>query len=102
MILICARNDIDKLKLDQQKKIALKDMGRVHYLPGMGVKYQSLSNSLTAYIDKLVKKVQMTDAKFVGSPQLHNEKVLPIERNESKINDKKLESQASIGSLQYW
>ncbi|KAF4149565.1 putative transposon Ty5-1 protein [Phytophthora infestans] len=58
--------------------------------------------SQKAYIDKVLSRFQMENAKEVRSPPMQNEKVTPIEKDPSKVNAKKIEYQELIGSLQFF
>ncbi|KAE8896230.1 hypothetical protein PF003_g19948 [Phytophthora fragariae] len=104
MLIIGQTSDIDKLIADLQAEFSIKDLGRVHHFLGMEVQYHPgvvLCLSQTAYIDKLLRRFQMTEARTVRSPQIMNEKVLPIEKDPAKVNDPSIPYQELVGALQY-
>lgn len=75
----------------------------MHNLLGMEVNYvENRCLSQKAYIDKVLSRFQMENAKEVRSPPMQNEKVTPIEKDPSKVNAKKIEYQELIGSLQFF
>ncbi|POM75943.1 LOW QUALITY PROTEIN: Hypothetical protein PHPALM_6880 [Phytophthora palmivora] len=57
--------------------------------------------SQTAYIDRLLVEFGMSKASTVGSTQIHNKKMLPLEKDKTKVNDPELPYRQSIGKLQY-
>ncbi|KAE8965239.1 hypothetical protein PR001_g28792 [Phytophthora rubi] len=104
MLIIGQTSDIDKLIADLQAEFSTKDLGRVHHFLGMEVQYHPgvvLCLSQTAYIDKLLRRFQMTEARTVRSPQIMNEKVLPIEKDPAKVNDPSIPYQELVGARQY-
>ncbi|GMF18665.1 unnamed protein product [Phytophthora fragariaefolia] len=96
--------DVKKVVEALGKKFKIKNLGRVKYLLGMEINYvpgKILCISQTAYIERLLKKFGMADAKAVRSPQMHNEPTLRIETNPELINDPTIPFREMVGSLQY-
>ncbi|GMF22868.1 unnamed protein product [Phytophthora fragariaefolia] len=96
--------DVKKVVEALGKKYKIKNLGRVKYLLGMEINYvpgKILCISQTAYIERLLKKFGMADAKAVRSPQMHNEPTLRIETNPELINDPTIPFREMVGSLQY-
>ncbi|GMF60992.1 unnamed protein product [Phytophthora fragariaefolia] len=96
--------DVKKVVEALGKKYNIKNLGRVKYLLGVEINYvpgKILCISQTAYIERLLKKFGMADAKAVRSPQMHNEPTLRIETNPELINDPTIPFREMVGSLQY-
>ncbi|KAJ8527308.1 hypothetical protein ON010_g14956 [Phytophthora cinnamomi] len=86
------------------RKFTMKDLGRVRHLLSMEIHYEPgvmLCLSQTAYITELLERFQMNMARSVGSPQMHNEKMMPLERDGTKINDPSIPYREIVGKLQY-
>ncbi|POM77640.1 putative transposable element [Phytophthora palmivora] len=104
LVIVGETDDINKLVKELGATYPLKDLGRVRFLLGMEINFEPgkmLCISQTAYVDRLLKKFGLTDAKPVRSPQMQNEPTLPVEKNYALINDPKLPFREMIGSLQY-
>ncbi|POM77698.1 putative transposable element [Phytophthora palmivora] len=57
--------------------------------------------SQTAYIDRMLKKFGLADAKSVRSPQMHSKPTLRVEGNPKSISDPALPFREMVGSLQF-
>ncbi|POM69565.1 Integrase catalytic core protein [Phytophthora palmivora] len=96
--------DIVKVVDALSRKFRLKDLGRVKHLLGMEINYKPgklLCISQTAYIERMLAKFGLAAAKLVRSPQYHNERTLPIEKDPKLINDATVPFREMVGSLQY-
>ncbi|KAE9286766.1 hypothetical protein PR003_g26230 [Phytophthora rubi] len=86
------------------EKFKLKNLGRVKHLLGMEINYQPgnmLCLSQTSYVERMLEKFGLAEAKPVRSPQMHNEGTLPVEKDPRRINDPDLPFREIAGSLQY-
>ncbi|KAJ8558701.1 hypothetical protein ON010_g8751 [Phytophthora cinnamomi] len=87
IIIVGKPHDIDQVIADLMVEYSLKDLGRVCHFLGMEVHYEPgelLCISQTAYIDKILHRFHMTEARTVRSPQMMNEKDQAIETDETK------------------
>ncbi|POM62864.1 hypothetical protein PHPALM_27925 [Phytophthora palmivora] len=76
--------DIENVATALVHKFRLKNLGRVGHLLGMAITLlprKMLYILQTAYIDGMLKKFGLADAKSVRSPQMHNEPTLRVEGN---------------------
>ncbi|POM65706.1 Polyprotein [Phytophthora palmivora] len=104
MMVIGKPGDIDAVIDELRKNFVMKDLGRVKHLLSMEMHYEPgvmLCLSQTAYIDRLLVEFGMSKASTVGSPQIHNEKMLPLEKDKTKVNDPELPYRQLVGKLQY-
>jgi len=103
MMVIGKPHDIDGV-IELRQKFVMKDLGRVKHLLSMEIHYEPgvmLCLSQSAYIDRVLDQFGMSSASTVGSPQMHNEKMLPLEKDKSKVNDPALPYRQLVGKLQY-
>ncbi|KAE9015084.1 hypothetical protein PR002_g14033 [Phytophthora rubi] len=87
-----------------RQKFVMKDLGRVKHLLSMEIHYEpgrTLCLSQSAYIDRLLTEFGMTNTSTAKSPQMHNEKMLRLEKDKSKVNDPALSYRQLVGKLQY-
>ncbi|POM70483.1 Hypothetical protein PHPALM_13066 [Phytophthora palmivora] len=104
MMVVGMLSDIDSVIEDLRLKFVMKDLGRVKHLLSMEIVYEPgvlLCLSQSAYIEQLLDRFRMNEARTVGSPQVHNEKMLPIEKEKCKINDPSIPYRELVGKLQY-
>lgn len=104
MMLAGRLDDINRLLLALRIRFIMKDLERVRYLLAMEIHYEPgvlLCLSQTAYIDQVLERFQMNEARIVGLPQIQNEKVMPTETDETKINNEALPYRELVGALQY-
>ncbi|KAE8911264.1 hypothetical protein PF005_g21947 [Phytophthora fragariae] len=104
MMIVSKTKDIDAVIEALRLKFTMKDLGRVRHLLSMEIHYEPgvmLCLSQTAYINELLERFQMSMARSVGSPQMHNEKMMPLEHDETKINDPSIPYREVVGKLQY-
>ncbi|POM71561.1 Integrase catalytic core protein [Phytophthora palmivora] len=104
LVIVGETDDINNLVKELGATSPPKDLGRVRFLLGMEINFEPgkmLCISLTAYVDRLLEKFGLTDAKPVRSPQMQNEPTLPVENNYALINDPKLPFREVTGSLNY-
>jgi hypothetical protein len=98
------KEDIESVIGEISEKFALKNLGRVKHLLAMEVNYvpgKLLCISQTAYIDRVLERFGMGEARPAASPQMQNEKMPPIELDENKTNDPKFPFRELVGALQY-
>ncbi|GMF15570.1 unnamed protein product [Phytophthora fragariaefolia] len=94
--------DVEKVVEALGKQFKLRDLGRVKHLLGIEINFvpgKILCISQTAYIERMLKKFGMDDAKSVRSPQMHNEPTTRVKKGPKLINDPKLPFREIIGSL---
>ncbi|POM74659.1 Uncharacterized protein PHPALM_8350, partial [Phytophthora palmivora] len=104
MMVVGMLSDIDSVIEELRLKFVMKDLGRVKHLLSMEIVYEPgvlLCLSQSAYIEQLLDRFRMNTARTVGSPQVHNEKMLPIEKEKCKINDPSIPYRELVGKLQY-
>ncbi|POM81882.1 Integrase catalytic core protein [Phytophthora palmivora] len=85
-------------------KFRLKDLGRVKHLLGIEINYKPgklLCISQTAYLERMLAKCGLAEAKPVRSPQFHNERTLPIEKDLKLVSDAAVPFREMVGPLQY-
>ncbi|POM75357.1 LOW QUALITY PROTEIN: Reverse transcriptase, RNA-dependent DNA polymerase domain containing hypothetical protein [Phytophthora palmivora] len=104
-IIIAAKlSDIHNVVLELSAKFEINDLSRVKHLLDMEINFELgviLCLSQTAYVERMATRFRMNKAKTVRSPQMDNERMPVIERDQSKINDESLSYREIIGSLQY-
>ncbi|KAE9058730.1 hypothetical protein PF010_g30891 [Phytophthora fragariae] len=96
--------DIETVVRQLSARFEVKDLGRVKHLLGMEINFQPgviLCLSQTAYIERMAAHFRMEHAKMVRSPQMHNERMPPIETDKTQVNDESLPYREIVGSLQY-
>ncbi|GMF32442.1 unnamed protein product [Phytophthora fragariaefolia] len=96
--------DIDTVIEELRQKFEMKDLGCVKHLLSMEIHYEPevmLCLSQSAYIDRRLVGFGMSNASSVRSPQIHNEKMLPLEKDKSKVNDPALPYRQLVGKPQY-
>jgi hypothetical protein len=104
MVIVGKTSDIDAVIEALRLKFTMKDLGRVRHLLSMEIHYEPgvmLCLSQSAYIDRLLVEFGMNNAKSVGSPQMHNEKMLPLERDRTEVNDPSTPYREIVGKLKY-
>ncbi|POM62996.1 Integrase catalytic core protein [Phytophthora palmivora] len=104
IIIAAYPRDIENVVTALANKFRLKDLGLVRHLLGMIITLipgKMLCISQTAYIDRMLKKFGLADAKSVRSPRMHNEPTLRVEGNSKLINDSAQPFREMVGSLQY-
>lgn len=104
LVIVGDTADIDKVVKDLGAKFKLKDLGRVRFLLGMEINYEPekmLCIPQTSYVERLLEKFGMAEARTVRSPQMQNEPTLKVEKEPALINDPKLPFREIVGSLQY-
>jgi hypothetical protein len=98
------KEDIKSVIGELSDKFALKNLGKVKHLLAMEVNYVSdklLCISQTAYIDRVLERFGMGEARPAASPQMQNEKMPPIKLDDNKTNDPKFAFRELVGALQY-
>ncbi|KAE9233117.1 hypothetical protein PF004_g9734 [Phytophthora fragariae] len=96
--------DIEIVVRELSARFEVKDLGRVKHLLGMEVNFQPgviLCLSQTAYVERLATRFQLEHARTVRSPQMHNERMPPIETDKTQVNNASLPYREIVGSLQY-
>ncbi|KAE9298600.1 hypothetical protein PF001_g15852 [Phytophthora fragariae] len=104
MMVIGKPHDIDSVIEELRQRFVMKDLGRVKHLLSMEIHYEPgriLCLSQSAYIDRLLREFGMTNTSTAKSPQMHNEKMLRLEKDKSKVNDPALPYRQLVGKLQY-
>jgi hypothetical protein len=79
MVIVGKTSDINAVVEALQRKFTMKDLGRVRYLLSMEIHYEHvlmLCPLHTVYIKRLLTQFQMEMARSVGSPKMHNDKML--------------------------
>ena len=107
---LVAENDdsMVALKADLSSKLDLVDLGEIHWILGMSVKYDREAGTITlgqeAYIDQLIQKYGLTDARPCDTPLPPGIDLTPGSQH---VSDRKLtpsqqsEFRARIGSISY-
>ncbi|KAE8892545.1 hypothetical protein PF005_g6984 [Phytophthora fragariae] len=104
MMVIGKPHDIDSVIEEFRQKFVMKDLGRVKHLLSMEIYFEpgrTLCLSQSAYIDRLLAEFGMSNTSTAKSPQMHNEKMLRLEKDKSKVNDPALSYRQLVGKLQY-
>ncbi|POM63401.1 LOW QUALITY PROTEIN: Polyprotein [Phytophthora palmivora] len=104
IVIVADPRDIVKVVDALSRKFRLKDVGRVKHFLGMEINYKPgklLCISQTAYSERMLAKFGLAAAKPVRSPQFHNERTLPIEKDPKLINVATVPFREMVGSLQY-
>ncbi|POM59071.1 putative transposable element [Phytophthora palmivora] len=82
--------NIDAVIEELRQTFVMMDLGRVKHLLSKQIHYEPgvmLCLSQTAYIDRHLVEFGKSTVGTVGSPQIHNEKMLPLEKDKTKVND---------------
>ncbi|POM66920.1 Integrase catalytic core protein [Phytophthora palmivora] len=87
--------DIVKVVDALSRKFRLKDLGRVKHILGIEINFKPENCCRT------LATFGLAAAKPVRSPQFHNERTLPIEKDIKLINDAAVPFREMAGSLQY-
>ena len=101
-ILICSKNQesIDEIKLKLCKGFDMKDLGKVKNYVGINIDYDTDKNIMTLsqeqYIESLVKKYNLENAKLYNTPMKPNLKLEPANEIDYSIKYRNL-----IGELLY-
>ena len=102
LVLIMENSEtMDELKLMFMKHFIMKDMGPLHYILGIGCIQEESRIGLTqnAYIEKLVDKYGLTEAKPVSTPSDPNVTLQKDDGFSKPVNKKMFQS--LVGSLLY-
>ncbi|KAE9331793.1 hypothetical protein PF008_g15251 [Phytophthora fragariae] len=104
MMVIGKPHDIDSVIEELRQKFVMKDLGRVKHLLSMEIYYEpgrTLCLSQSAYIDRPLAEFGMSNTSTAKSPHMHNEKMLRLEKDKSKVNNPVLPYRQLVGKLQY-
>ena len=104
-ILLAGKSDkkIKEVKEALEKKFDIKDMGKLHYFLGMKVLQNEKNGTVwigqPAYMEKLLNKFGMQDAKPVSTPVDTSVKIIKGTDNDECVDQQLYQS--AIGSLLY-
>ena len=94
---------VKDFKLALGERFDVKDLGRLHYFLGMKIVQDDSSRDVwigqPAYVDKVVEKFGMKDAKSVATPVDPSAKLVKAEDGEEKVDQGMYQS--AVGSLLY-
>ena len=101
-LLICCKNrqNLDSIKSMLKQRIQMKDLGKVSMYLGINIEYDEKKNEMTLdqekYIESLVSKYQIEQAKLYETPMEQNLKLEP-----AQAIDEHLKYRNFIGALLY-